>query len=78
METTVDVPTTMPGLGLLLDGLDELVVQAGGRVYFAKDSRVRPGLVPDMYPRLAAWRSVRERVDPHGVMQSDLARRVGL
>jgi hypothetical protein len=31
-----------------------------------------------MYPRLAEWQAVRARVDPAGVLQSDLSRRLGL
>ncbi len=37
-----------------------------------------PGLLAAMYPRLDEWRAVRHRVDPDGVLQSDLARRLGL
>jgi decaprenylphospho-beta-D-ribofuranose 2-oxidase len=73
----LDVPAA-PELGPLLDELDEVVVAAGGRVYLAKDSRVAPELVPAMYPRLDEWRAVRERLDPRGVMQSDLGRRLHL
>jgi decaprenylphospho-beta-D-ribofuranose 2-oxidase len=74
----LDVPLGLPGLAELLDGLDELVASAGGRVYLAKDGRVRTEVLASMYPRLANWLEVRESLDPEGVFNSDLARRVGL
>jgi decaprenylphospho-beta-D-ribofuranose 2-oxidase len=74
----LDMPAGLPGLAPLLDSLDELVAGAGGRVYFAKDSRLRPELVEEMYPQLPRWRAVQARLDPAGRMRSDLARRLGL
>ena len=74
----LDVPTSDPDLGPLLDRLDERVLEAGGRLYLAKDSRMQPEMLPAMYPRLDEWRAVRDRMDPDRRLSSDLARRLDL
>jgi decaprenylphospho-beta-D-ribofuranose 2-oxidase len=74
----LDLPVGPPQLGPVLDELDDVVTAAGGRIYLAKDSRMRAQLLPAMYPRLDEWRGVCARVDPEGVLQSDLDRRLDL
>lgn len=73
----LDVPAT-PGLEPLLDRLDRMVLDAGGRLYLAKDSRVDAATLKEMYPRIAEFEEIRESMDPHRVFRSDLARRLGL
>jgi decaprenylphospho-beta-D-ribofuranose 2-oxidase len=74
----LDIPTGGATLERLLRGFDEEVVAAGGRVYFAKDSRLAADLVPAMYPRLNEWREIRDRLDPDHRITSDLDRRLDL
>jgi len=74
----LDIPANLPGLGAFLDELDAEVAGADGRVYLAKDARLRPELLAEMYPRLGEFRSLRQELDPRGVFTSDLSRRLGL
>jgi len=74
----MDLPARLPGLSALLDEVDQTVADADGRVYLAKDARLRPELVARMYPRLAEFRALRARLDPRGAITSDLARRLAL
>lgn len=75
---TLDIPTGTSGLAAMLDELDQQVLAAGGRIYLAKDSRVDADVFAAMYPALGRWREVRAKLDPDGVLRSDLARRLHL
>jgi decaprenylphospho-beta-D-ribofuranose 2-oxidase len=74
---TVDLPIEH-GLDKLCDALDAEVAGAGGRVYLAKDSRLSAAMFRRMYPRLGDFLAVRREVDPEGIFNSDLARRLEL
>jgi decaprenylphospho-beta-D-ribofuranose 2-oxidase len=74
----LDFPIGSPALPGLVEQLDELVDEAGGRVYLAKDSRVPAARLHHMYPRIPDLQSVRDRIDPDGILQSDLSRRLNL
>jgi decaprenylphospho-beta-D-ribofuranose 2-oxidase len=74
----IDLPAGRPQTAMLLDALDLRVADAGGRVYLAKDARLGRDAFDAMYGPLAGWRAARKRLDPGGLFQSDLGRRVGL
>ncbi|MBW3662258.1 MAG: FAD-binding oxidoreductase [Actinobacteria bacterium] len=74
----LDLPVGDRRLAPMLERFDDRVADVGGRVYLAKDSRLRPEHLPIMYPRLDEWRKVRDSVDPDRLLNSDLARRLRL
>ena len=73
---TLDFPIRDEGLFPFLDRLDDIVLKYGGRVYLAKDARMRAETFHAMYPRLAEWQKVKSQVDPENRFDSDLARRL--
>ena len=73
----VDFPIKA-GLSEFVNELDARVLEFGGRLYTAKDSRTSAETFHAMYPRINEWIAVRRKVDPHGVFASDMARRLEL
>lgn len=73
----IDFPVRAGTRGLI-QRLDHMVVEAGGRTYLAKDSFTTSASMRAMYPRLDEWLAIKSRYDPHEVFTSDLGRRVGL
>ena len=58
--------------------MDEIVLAAGGRFYFAKDSTLRPEVARAYLgdETIARFRELKRRCDPDGLLQTDLWRRV--
>ncbi|OHU96083.1 FAD-binding oxidoreductase [Mycobacterium talmoniae] len=76
-NVAMDFPNK-PGVNAFLNELDDRVMEFGGRVYTAKDSRVNAERFHKMYPRIDEWIAARRKADPHGVFASDMARRLEL
>lgn len=76
-NVAMDFPNK-PGINEFLNELDRRVLEFGGRVYTAKDSRASAETFHAMYPRIDEWIAVRRKVDPAGVFASDMARRLEL
>ena len=74
----VDVSASFYGLSELLDEMDSRVVEAGGRIYLSKDSRMNPYYLGTMYPRLNEFLVVKNRIDPDHLFTSNLSLRLGL
>ncbi len=74
----LDLPVGPATLPRLFDQLDEMVIEAGGRVYLAKDGRVSKSRLKAMYPKLDEFMRAVESVDPTRILRSDLSRRLGI
>jgi decaprenylphospho-beta-D-ribofuranose 2-oxidase len=70
-------PRNRARLWRLCHRMNDLVLEAGGRFYFAKDSTLRPEDARQFLGgSLDEFLSLKAEVDPHDLLTSDLARRV--
>lgn len=74
----MDLPYRGEGLLELLQGFDEIVMEAGGRLYLAKDARMASETLHAMYPSTDAFLKMKGELDPGGRFSSELSRRLGL
>jgi len=77
----LDFPVTEANradLWKLCRDMDEIVLAAGGRFYFAKDLTAAPESLARAYPNLEKFREIKRSLDPKGVLTSDLAVRLGV
>ena len=58
--------------------LDDMVRDAGGRIYLGKDAFLDAASFRAMYPRLDDWLAIKKRYDPQNRFTSDQARRLQL
>lgn len=66
------------GIGEMMDRLERITLDHGGRIYLAKDACLSAAGFAAMYPRLDAFRAVLREVDPQARMQSRMSRRLGI
>lgn len=66
------------GLFTLLDELDLLVLHYGGRIYLAKDARMSQAVFEQGYPKVEAFRQLRQDLGADKVFQSHQSQRLGL
>ena len=62
----------------LLDELDAVIIDYGGRHYLAKDARMSEATFKAGYPEWEQFQKIKERVDPSNVFSSLQSRRIGL
>lgn len=74
----LDLPFTGQDLIAELQQIDEIVLEAGGRIYLAKDACMSPDVFAHMYPNLDRFREIKADVDPEQRFSSSQARRLGI
>jgi FAD/FMN-containing dehydrogenase len=65
-------------LRTLLHDFDRIVLEAGGRFYFAKNSETTSETALRFFgaATIAKFKKLKKRCDPHGLLESDLSRRI--
>ena len=74
----LDLPYTGPDVLEFLRGLDEGVLDHGGRIYLAKDTCMKPATFERMYPRVGEFREVKAKIDPDNRFASSQSKRLGI
>lgn len=76
ISVALDLPMRGRETQALVDALNKNVLDAGGRIYLAKDALTRAEDFHAMEPRLDRWNAVRRRWDPEGTLKSALSVRL--
>ena len=62
----------------LLEDLDSLVLQNGGRVYLTKDARIKEKNFKNMYPKVEKFIQIRKKYSFDKKIQSSQSVRIGI
>ncbi|MFI5314428.1 MAG: FAD-binding protein [Myxococcota bacterium] len=76
ISIAIDVPLRGAKTQALIDALNEIVLDAGGRIYLSKDVLTRAEHFRAMEPRLGGWNEVRRKWDPERRLRSALSVRL--
>ena len=71
----IDLPAKIDGLFKVLDEIDSEVIEAGGRIYMAKDSRQNDLNLNKSYLGIKKWNKTRRYFDRREVFYSSMAKR---
>jgi len=67
-----------PGIWELLDSLDRIVLDYNGRLYLAKDSRMKAEVFQKGYPKWEQFQQLRDKLGTSGKINSLQSKRIGL
>lgn len=70
ITVALDLPNRGSRTQALVDALNAVVIEAGGRIYLTKDALTRPEHLRAMEPRLERFREIRRKWDPEGRLRS--------
>jgi FAD/FMN-containing dehydrogenase len=70
ISVALDLPFRRQHTQDLVDALNRVVIEAGGRIYLTKDALTRPEHLRAMEPRLARFQEIRRKWDPECRLRS--------
>jgi len=76
ISVALDLPIRGSGAAEVVARLNEIVIEAGGRIYLAKDALTAVDHFRAMEPRLDGWNAVRRAWDPEALLRSALSVRL--
>ncbi|MGH0029412.1 MAG: FAD-binding oxidoreductase [Myxococcota bacterium] len=76
ISIALDLPFRPGRTQALVDAMNAIVIEAGGRIYLTKDALTRPEDLRAMEPRLERFLEVRRKWDPQGRLRSAQSERL--